>query len=396
MSAGSRANLGLIARREIETRTQQRSFRIGLLVTLLLIAVVALLPRFIGGPATTSYDIGVGGPDAPAVGDTVRALAAQRHLKVDIHPIGVAADAEREVRSGHWDAALIDGTRIVAQDDTSTAAALVNAARQTVIGLAQLRSAGVDVDRVTRALAVSALPVTSTGGDRDERQAVATITIVVLFGQLIGFCSWVAMGVVEEKSSRVVEIVLSTVRPWQLLGGKLIGIGAIAIGQLTAYAVVGLGVATAVGRVDLPAGTVGAVALSVGWFVLAFTFFAALSAALGSLVSRQEEVSGVLAPVTGLLMISYLLGFTVIGSPGSTLSRVLSMVPPISGIAMPARLIRGHVPVLDIVVSVVLMLGLAAVMLGIGAKIYRAAVLHSGSKVSLRTAWRGEAVANLA
>lgn len=394
--AHTRASLGLIARREITTRTQQKGFRIGFGVTLLLVAIVALLPRFIGGSGRPTFDIGLSGADSASVGTALDTLARQRDVEVRVHPGGDAASAERQVRSGRWDAALVDDARIIAQSETSDAASLVNAARQTVVGVRRLRAAGVDPVKVSGALDVRALPVTATGGDDSQRQLIATITIAALFGQLIAFCSWVAMGVVEEKSSRVVELILSTVRPWQLLVGKLIGIGAIAIGQLAAFAVVGLGVATAGGRVHLPPGTVGAVAVSVGWFVLSFAFYAALSAALGSLVSRQEEVSGVLAPVTGLLMVSYFLGFAAVGAPHGTLARVLSLVPPVSGIAMPARLVGGDVPLGEIVVAVALMAVATLAMIGLGAKIYRAAVLHSGSKLSLRKAWRGEAAADLA
>lgn len=392
----TRANVTLIAQREITTRTQQKGFRIGLGVTVLLIAIVALLPRFLGDSGPTTYDVGVSGPDRAAVAAALTTLGGQRSIDVRVHPADSAAQAEQKVRSGDWDAALIGDDRIIARSGSSTVAVLVNSAHQAVLGDERLRAAGVDPGEVSAALDVHPLPVTATGGDNDQRQLIATITIVALFGQLIGFCSWVAMGVVEEKSSRVVELILATVRPWQLLAGKLVGIGAIAIGQLALYAVVGLGVATALGQVDLPSGTVSAVAVSVGWFVLSYGFFSALSAALGSLVSRQEEVSGVLAPVTGLLMISYFLGFFVIGSPDSTLSQVLSFVPPISGIAMPARMIRGDVPAVDVVVSALIMLAATLLVMGIGAKIYRAAVLHTGSKLSLRRAWRGEAVADLA
>jgi ABC-2 type transport system permease protein len=389
------SNVGLIIRREITTRTQQRGFRIGLAVTLLIIAVVGLLPRFLNDTGTPTYDLGIVGPSAAAISDALPSMAAERGAKVRLHAVESAAAAEQQVTDKHWDAALIDGDRIVAQNRTGTPAALLNAAYQSVTGVDRLKAAGVDPNRVVDALAVKALPVTSAGGDSSQRQVIATITVVVLFGQLIGFCSWVAMGVVEEKASRVVELILAAVRPWQLLAGKLIGIGAIAVGQMVLYGAVGLGVASAVGGVHLPDGAVGAVALSIGWFVLAYGFFAALSAALGSLVSRQEEVSGVLAPVTALLMVSYLLGFTAVGSPDGSLARVVSFVPPISTIVMPARMIRGDVPAEDVAISIAIMLVVTAVMLVLGAKIYRAAVLHTGSKLSLRSAWRSEAAADL-
>lgn len=387
--------VGLIARREITSRIQQKGFRIGFAVTLLIVAIAALLPRFVGGGGPTTYDLGMVGGTQP-IRAAILDLAAQRHVTVRLHDGASPAQAEARVASGAWDAALVDGRRVVARDADSAAAELVQSAYQSVTAIARLQRAGLDPTRVQGALDVAALPVTvRSGGGSAQRQTIATITVVVLFGQLITFCTWVAMGVVEEKSSRVVELILGTVRPWQLLAGKLLGIGSIAVVQLASLGVVGLGVAIGAGTLDVPGAAIAVVAETLGWFILGFGFFAALSAAMGSLVSRQEEVSGVLFPVTGLLLISYILGFGVVSSPDSTLARVLSLVPPISSIAMPARLARGGVPVLDLAIAVISMLVLTAAVVAAGAKIYRAAVLHTGSRLRLRTAWRAEAVADL-
>jgi ABC-2 type transport system permease protein len=124
----------------------------------------------------------------------------------------------------------------------------------------------------------------------------------------------------------------------------------------------------------------GTIAISFLWFVMGFAFFAAVSAALASLVSRQEEVSGVMTPVTSLLLVSYLGSFYVANSPDSSLSRVLSLTPPISAIAMPARMASGDVSVTEAILA--------------AARIYRVAVLHSGNRLTLRRAWQGEAVAD--
>ncbi len=391
--ASAADNIRLMAGREITTRTQQKSFRIGLAVTLLIIAVVALLPRFLGGHATT-YDLALVGDDVRPVSAAVAQLADQRHQKVRVHQTS-AAEAQQKVRDGKWDAALINGTQIIARSANSDATQLLQGAYQSVAASQRLQQAGLDPAKVSVALAVPALRVDAVKSDTSKRQTIATITIVALFAQLIGFVSWVAMGVVEEKTSRVIELILSAVRPWQLLTGKLVGIGVVALAQLLAMAVVGLVVATAAGGVELPSGTVGAVAISVGWFVLAFAFFCGLAAALASLVSRQEEVSGVLSPVTGILMVSYFLGFIAVGSPDSTVAKIISVVPPVSAISMPARMVNGSVPFLQVALAVLLMVMATVAVVAIGAKIYRAAVLHTGGKVGLRTAWKGEAVANL-
>ena len=387
--------IALIAGREVTSRFQQKGFRIGFLVTVLIVAVAALLPRFIAGGPTT-YDIATVGPSGQSVAAAVTTLAQQRHERVRLHQAATSIEAERQVGNGDWDAALLSDRRIVAKEATSTAVLLLQGAYQSVESVRRLTSAGLDPAKVSAALDVAALPVTlrSRGGSA-ERQTIATITVVVLFGQLITFCTWVGMGVVEEKSSRVVELLLATVRPWQLLAGKLVGIGAIALAQLVALAVVGLGVGIGAGTLHLAGAAIATVAATMGWFVLGFAFFAALAAAMASLVSRQEEVSGVLFPVSGLLMLSYILGFGVIASPDSTPSRVLSVIPPVSAIAMPARLARGGVPVTDVLLAVGLMAVVTAAVVVAGAKIYRAAVLHTGNRLKLRAAWRAEAVADL-
>ena len=393
--SGAVGPVGLIAGREITSRLQQKGFRIGFLVTLLIVGAAALLPKFIGGGNPT-YDIGSAGSGSTSVRSAVSALGAQRHLRIRLHEATSIAQAEGKVTSGDWDVALIDDARIVTKDSNSIAVQLVQSAYASVTSVDRLQRAGLDPAKVSAALDVPGLPVTvRSGGGSAQRQAIATITVVVLFGQLITFCTWVGMGVVEEKASRVVELILATVRPWQLLAGKLVGIGAIAVGQLIALAAVGLGVAVGAGTLDLPGSAVATVAATLGWFVLGFGFFAALAAAMASLVSRQEEVSGVLFPVSGLLMLSYILGFGVVSSPDSTVSRVLSVIPPVSAIAMPARLARGGVPLLDVAVAVVMMLVVTAAVIAAGAKIYRAAVLHTGNRLKLRTAWRAEAVADL-
>jgi ABC-2 type transport system permease protein len=204
------------------------------------------------------------------------------------------------------------------------------------------------------------------------------------------------MGVVEEKASRVVELVLSSVRPMQLLAGKLLGIGALAAAQVLLLGGAAIAAAIASGTITIPASAIGTVAISFIAFVLAYAFFASLAAALGSTVSRQEEVSGVLAPVTMTLTVCYVAGFAVASNPDAGYARVLSILPPISSIAMPARIARGGVPAIDVVLAIVLLLAAAAGILAVAARIYRASILHSGTRVSLRRAWRGEPAADLA
>lgn len=384
--------IGLIAGREIRVRLQQRSYRITIGLTLLIAVLVCTLPAlFSGDDGPTTYDVAVSA-DHPALAE---ALGSNPAPKFTVHRVS-ADEARKKVRDGDWDAAVLPGNELLAGKKDAASVAAVQQINRNLLTVSGLRKAGLSSNQISTALDVTPLTVRAAeSSDTTQRTTIAIVTVVLLFSQLITFCTWVATGVVEEKSSRVVELVLSSVRPLQLLAGKMLGIGALAAGQTLLIGGVAMAAATASGLVTIPASALAVVVVGFLGFVLGFAFFGALAAALGSTVSRQEEVGGVLAPVTLSLMACYGAGFSTAYDPESTLSRVLSIVPPISAIAMPGRIANGGVPVLDIVLAVVFLLAAAVGITAIAARVYRASVLHSGTRVSLARAWRGEAVADI-
>lgn len=390
--------VGLVARREIIARLQQRGFVIGVLIVVVIVGAVAALPAFLGGSSADRYDIGVvsapdrPSPDAPAPDRVMAALraldrAGDGGTRVVVHALDDAADARGQVRDGDLDAAL-DGSTLLVRGADSTAASILRSAVAAAALQQALADAGLGADQIGQVLAAPAIAVDEVGSsDSDIRRALATVINIALFGQLVTFISWVAIGVVEEKSSRVVEIVLSAIRPSQLLAGKLLGIGALALGQLAACAIVGLSVVTLTGSVDLPPQTYPAVAICLVWFLFGFAFYAAAAAAAASLVSRQEEVSGVLSPITVVVMVSYFLGFATANSSGP-FAQVVSVIPPLSALTMPARVAGGDVPWWQVALSLALLALASAAVVGIAGRIYRAAVLHAGSRFPLRQALR--------
>ena len=261
------------------------------------------------------------------------------------------------MRDGAWDVAVLPGDRLLVHAATDGSAALVRTALQLAGTLERLRAAGLSPTQAEHALErpAGARSRPSSSSRSGQRKGIAIVAVVLLFSQLVTFVTWVATGVVEEKASRVVELLLACVRPSQLLAGKLVGIGLLAAAQVLVIGLVALVAATSAGTVSVPASAIAVLIGSFVGFLLGFAFFAALGAAAASTVSRQEEVSGVLAPISLTLTVCYLAAFTVAASPGSTASRVLSLVPPVSAMAMPARLAGGGVPVLDVVLAVVLL-----------------------------------------
>ena len=148
------------------------------------------------------------------------------------------------------------------------------------------------------------------------------------------------MGVVEEKSSRVVELLLSTLKPTHLLAGKVIGLGLLGLGQLLVIAVIGLAAAAASGAVDVDADLLTAAGLALGWFVVGYAFYGAAFACAASLVSRQEDLQSVLTPLQMLLLVGFFLSFAVNERPRRDARRGV-VVPAARGADDHARADRG-------------------------------------------------------
>ena len=147
--------------------------------------------------------------------------------------------------------------------------------------------------------------------DRDARAGLAFFAILLLYGQLIAYGYIVASGVVEEKASRVIEVLLATLKPRDLLAGKVLGLGVLGLTQLLLTAFIGVAVAGATGALTVDAALISAIALALVWFVLGYAFYASLYAAAGALVPRQEELQSTTTPLTMAILVAFFAGFAV-------------------------------------------------------------------------------------
>ena len=169
------------------------------------------------------------------------------------------------------------------------------------------------------ALSPPPLRVTTEEPQEGEgRSGFAFFAVLLLYGQLIGIGYFVAAGVVEEKSSRVVEVLLATVKPVHLLAGKVIGLGILGLGQLLLLAIIGMGAATASGALEVDGDVLRAAVLALVWFVVGYAFYGAAFACAASLVSRQEDLQSVLTPLSLLLMVGFFSSFAVASDPDGT------------------------------------------------------------------------------
>jgi ABC-2 type transport system permease protein len=237
---------------------------------------------------------------------------------------------------------------------------------------------------------VSVTPLIPPKSSNSQQLAIGIITSVLIYVALLLNGQGVAQGVVEEKTSRVVEILLATVRPWQLMIGKVAGLGTVGLLQVAVIALAGVGAGVATGSLHLHAtAAVGSIVWLVVWFLLGYAAYSLAFAAVASLVSRQEEVASAVTPVLMLLVIGYVIGVSILPSnPGSHFAAVLSMIPIFAPTLMPVRLALGVVPAWQAAVSLAGIIAVIPLLLWLSARIYRNAVLRTGARVRLRDAWR--------
>jgi ABC-2 type transport system permease protein len=380
----------LVARREIATRIRDRGFQVGVLVTLIILLCIIVLPKAFGGN-DNQFDIGLTST-ADQLRDPLEQSAKNAGITLHLSSVSDREAADRQVREGTLDAVVDGRNQIVVKDNLDERlAALVQGAYQQTVSAQRLAEAGIDAGKVSQALAVPALPVDKLDGGNTEsgrKQQIAFFAVVFLYGQMFGYAMWVALGVVEEKASRVVELLLATLRPWQLLAGKVIGIGVLGLAQFVLLGVVGLVAGTATGALSVPGEALGTIGHVLIWFVLGYAFYSCMAAAVAARVSRQEDLQSAIGPLQILLMGSFFLAIFAAQNPLGRLSEWLSYVPPFSAMLMPLRVAAGGAGVMSVLVALLVMVAVPAGLVRLAGWIYAGAVLRTGSKVRLGDALR--------
>jgi ABC-2 type transport system permease protein len=386
--------VGLVARREILERVRGRIFRVGTIIILLAVGAAIVIPKIHSSHTTPAQQVGVvGAPDHTL---TQIILYSGKQGKVPVHVISepTEASARAALRDGKLDVAIVNGDAILVNqpitanstDDTATLVQVLAPELGVLHAYQQAGLSGTQIEQVSRARPV---PVESlqhnNKNNKDVNKGTSVIGVILIFLMLNQYNTWILMGVMQEKASRVVEVLLAALRPIQLLGGKVLGIGLVAMGQATLIVGFAFILSKAVGS-DLLRGTGGVLLLSdLVWLLLGYAFYCWLFAAAGSTAERQDQVQTLALPLTLPILIAYIFSITVAssGSP-SLLFKVLAYLPPTAPFAMPVLVGLDQVAWWQFLISVVLAIGGTAVMAWIAAGIYRRAVLKSGQRVSLR------------
>lgn len=380
----------MIARREIVTRARTKPFQIFTAIMFIAVLAVAILVAVLSGGSDEVDEVTIGIEGA--------GVAYQQALSVGSPLIDaevVITDNGRErLDDGDLDV-LFDGSALVWKgfpDDAldfyvrETVRQQAFSERATELGLSS-NDLGVLFDPIE-------LGEERLDGDGSEigiRIATAMVGTIGTFIMLQVWGSFLMMGVIEEKSSRVVEVLLSHITPRMLLSGKILGLGILAISQLLIL-VMGLVLGLAfVQDITIPDGVWGSVPLLVVTFLLGYAFYAALYAAVGSTVSRQEDAQTAQLPAMLPMFLGYAIALASISNPDTIVVKIASFVPFTSPIVLPFRVAMSNPPRWEVGIALALLAVSVPLMLRVAGAIYRTSLLHTGTRIPLIQAFKNRA-----
>jgi ABC-2 type transport system permease protein len=388
---GHFGDVGLIARREITERIRGRILRVGTLIILIAVGAAIVIPTLHSGGGPTPQTVGVIGGLSPETEQFVHTAGSRNQDSVKLVPVPSLAAAKADLGSGKVDFVIVDGNRILVQQPASSSQSPVdlNFVQDVAEYLGVLKAyeaAGLTPAQAALVGQAKPVPVQALHpGSGATTKATSVIGLVLLFLMLTQYNTWILIGVMQEKSSRVVEVLLAAVRPIQLLGGKVLGIGLVALGQATLIVGFALVVGAAVGS-DLLRGTAPLVlACELLWLVLGYAFYCWVYAAAGSTAERQDQVQTLALPLSIPILLGYIFSITVAstGNP-DVFFKILAYLPPTAPFCMSVLVGLGLVTWWEVVASVLITIAGTVGVAIFAARIYRRAVLRTGGRVRAR------------
>ncbi|WP_282852150.1 ABC transporter permease [Gulosibacter sediminis] len=378
----------LVAGREISTAVRAKAMWWSLISIVAIIAVVLLGGRFLGdvmsaitGGNGEDQQIGTTLPESTLPADAIAG---------DLVRIGSVDDAVAQLESGELDALVLRGAdatglELHAEDgEVISADTVANSPYFVVVGK----------DSVPDSLAQSLTLTPLTGSLEFDQQQIPQFMMMfvalgyglVFFLAIMLYAQRLSQSIVEEKASRIVELLVSTVKPGTILAGKIVGGTVLAMVQVIVIVAAALICLAVAGNLqDVPD-----IGVSLVWFsvltLLGFMFYASMYAALSATVSRPEDVASVTAPLTYLLMIPYI--GPMLGFQNDTLMTWLSYIPVSSPVAMPLRILQGNAAWWEPLAATAVMVVFVVAVIWLAGRIYRNSVLRTGTRVKLADALR--------
>ena len=385
----------LVASRELRERSRSRAFRASLVLMIFIVVGAIVAPALLDDRGDTKK-VGIAGELPTDLAGAIEAQGRAADVDTDISRYSNTEAGRDAVRDGNINVLIVDGKRLEWQRRIDPELrAITVAAIQSLSIRERAASAGISPDTLSRLISpvkITDVELGEVAGRNPDDETAAFIMTVLLFFALSTYGTMVLSGVVEEKSSRVVEVLLARMPARNLLAGKIAGTGLLGFGQFALTALAAVIAVSVVDTFDVPAVRGTVLAWLVVWFVLGFAFYATVFGALGSLASRTEDTQSVAGPVTLLMILAYFVSFATIGSPDTTWAQLVSFLPPTAPLAMPARMAMSEPGWWEPIVAAGLTVGAIVGLERLAGRIYTNAILHSGPTLKLADAWRGSAM----
>jgi len=336
----------LVAVRELRERGRSKAFWAGTIVLLVGVVAATIVPAMLGHHGPRTFQVGTvrapGGLASSVISDAA-ALGGRAHVRA----MGSAIQARSALAAQTLDLVVEGETTVLVQGPKTdqSVTGLAHLVARDLAVKARLQAAGLPAGRIRGLVRAAPAPVRSllpVSPDNQASKAIVVAGTIILYFALTAYGGWVTSGVLEEKSSRVAEVILSAVRPPALLAGKVIGIGLLGLGQLAAVAA----------------------------------------------SSRQEQAPTVAGPLTVLILLGYLVSLSVLSNPDGALARITPFVPPLAPLVMPVRMLLGHPQPWELPASAAVMLAATYGLVRLAGRAYSGNILRFGGRVTLRDAVR--------
>lgn len=398
------AALWQVARREVTERGRSKAYLLTTAFTILIVLGLIVVPGFFGGDTEESTVASVGTGNDQIISTAVDLANAndepgeQPSVAIETVEFSDRDSAVTALEDGEVDAVLIDGEEVIVPSTTGFEGSSIAGRLQNAAGAVQIQTLveeeGQQAADIIEILTSDPLEVTTLSGDAEDGQSrtiVAYFGLLLLYMAVLLYGTWILTGVTEEKSNRVVEVLLSSIRPWQILGGKILGIGSLALAQLLgtlALAVIALRVTD---TVDLPPVELTSVLNLLLWFVIGFLIFAVLFGAAGSLVSRMEEANTIAFPMTMAAVVGFFFSIITLNEPSGLIATLGTFIPLTAPFVVPVRTALESIPLWQYLASLIICLVSIGFFTRVAGRIYAGGLLRYGGRVGVRDAWRSAA-----
>jgi ABC-2 type transport system permease protein len=390
-----------VALREIREHGRSKSFLITTLVTFLLVGALVTVPGLIGG-GTSEYTVASVGegnePIATAaeqLGNVADEPGAEPSVAIELVDFDSVEAAETAMDEGELDATLIDGSEVIVESVGGFGESELLALLQQGAASVQLETivaeGGEAAADVIEVMTSDPLETTTLSGQEpgdETRGAVAYAGLLLLYLAVLLYGNWMLAGVTEEKSNRVVEVLLSSVKPWQILAGKIIGIGTLGIAQFAGTILIALIALRVTDTLELPTLDAALVFNLIVWFILGFLLFAVLYGAAGSLVSRMEDAQNVAFPMSMIAVAGFFVSIAALSDPDGTAAVIGTFIPFTAPFVVPVRAALEAIPAWQYIAAVVITIATIVGLVLVAGRIYAGGLLRFGTRVKLRDAWR--------